>query len=173
MTDNRKPHAAPDAQTGIDETEFFKSIFDLLEQTLHTLERNVNTAMVITYYEIGRRIVEKEQVVTDRKQHDKHILQGLSDYLATQFGKRYSVDNLRLMRKFYMVYSETATSESPIPQFNPNISWTHYVQLMRIADTRKRNFYELKIAGNNWSVKEFLRQLDSFLYERLALSRDR
>ena len=72
------------------------------------------------------------------------------------------------MRKFYMVYSEAAISESQNPNFNPNISWTHYIQLMRIADARERNFYELEIAGNNWSVIEFKRQLDNCLYERLA-----
>jgi len=129
--------------------------------------------MTITYYEIGRRIIEKEQQGEKRAQYGKRILQGLSDYLTNNLGKGYSVENLKLMRRFYAVYSESLIGQSPITQFSPNISWTHYIQLMRIANEEERRFYELEIAGSGWSVKEFQRQFDTSLYERLALSRDK
>jgi predicted nuclease of restriction endonuclease-like (RecB) superfamily len=83
------------------------------------------------------------------------------------------VDNLKLMRRFYIIYSENTIGESPITQFNPNISWTHYIQLMRINNISERNFYELEISNNGWSLREFERQYSSSLYERLALSRDK
>ena len=85
--------------------------------------------MVVTHYEIGRRIIEKEQLGEKRAQYGKRILQGLSDYLTAELGGGFSVDNLRLIRKFYSVYSAFEIQESPIPKFNPNISWTHYIQL--------------------------------------------
>jgi predicted nuclease of restriction endonuclease-like (RecB) superfamily len=112
-------------------------------------------------------------------------------------GKGYSVDNLEFMRRFYMVYSgnqigETVFTqfkkpisetvfrkfkdqigESLIPKFNPNISWSHYIKLMRISNVAERQFYEIEIAKNNWSFREFERQFDSSLYERLALSSDK
>ncbi|MCL1816796.1 MAG: DUF1016 N-terminal domain-containing protein [Clostridiales bacterium] len=156
-----------------DELEFFKSVYDLIQQARCSLERNINTAMTVTYFEIGRRIIEKEQQGEKRAQYGKRILQGLSNYLTTNLGKGFSAENLRLMRKFFLTYSPDQISKSPIWKFNSNISWTHYIQLMRIESEDERRFYELEIAENNWSVKEFQRQFDTSLYERLALSRDK
>jgi predicted nuclease of restriction endonuclease-like (RecB) superfamily len=173
-------NALPEA----DELEFFKSIFDLIQQARRSLERNINTTMTVTYYEIGRRIIEKEQQGEKRAQYCKRILLGLSAFLTDNLGRGYSVENLTLMRKFYTVYtpsilpiasaeSSDEISKSPILKFNPNISWTHYIHLMRIINEDERRFYEHEIAGNAWSVKEFQRQFDTSLYERLALSRDK
>jgi|GEM_PF-975555 len=156
-----------------DELEFFKSIFDLIQQARRSIERNINTAMTITYYEVGRRIIEKEQQGEKRAQYGKRIIKGLSGYLTDNLGKGFSVENLKLMRRFYTIYSEPQIGQSPITQFNPSISWTQYILLMRIANKDERRFYELEIASNGWSVKEFQRQFDSSLYERLALSRDK
>lgn len=155
------------------ELEFFKSIRDLIQQARRNLEKNINTAMAATYYEIGRRIIEKEQLGEKRAQYGKRILQDLSDYLTENLGKGFSAENLRLMRKFFIVYSPDEISKSPIWKFSPNISWTHYIQLMRIANEDERRFYELEIADNGWTIKEFQRQFDTSLYERLALSRDK
>ena len=94
--------------------------------------------MTITYYGIGRRIVEKEQQGEKRAQYGKRILQGLSEYLTANLGKGYSVENLTLMRRFYMTYSEKAISQSPITKFNSSISWTHYIHLLRIANDDER-----------------------------------
>jgi len=156
-----------------EELDFFMSIYDLIQQARRGMERAINTTMTVTYYEIGRRIIEKEQQGKKRAQYGKRILQGLSDYLTKNIGKGYSVENLKLMRRFYTVYSEAAFGQSPITQFSPNISWTHYIQLMRIVNEDERRFYELEIADNGWTVKEFQRQFDTSLYERLALSRDK
>jgi predicted nuclease of restriction endonuclease-like (RecB) superfamily len=156
-----------------EDIKFFQSIADLIRQARHGLEKAVNTAMVVTYYEIGRRIIEKEQQGSKRAQYGKRVLQGLSEYLTANLGKGYSADNLRLMRQFYLVYSGEPISETPFPKFNPSISWSHYIQLMRIKNPDERSFYEIEIASNNWSLKEFGRQFDTSLYERLALSRDK
>jgi predicted nuclease of restriction endonuclease-like (RecB) superfamily len=53
------------------------------------------------------------------------------------------------------------------------LSWSHYLKLMRIKNEQERNFYEIECIANNWSLKELQRQFDSALYERLALSRDK
>jgi len=155
------------------ELEFFKTVYDLIQQARRSVEKNINTTMTVTYYEIGRRIIEKEQQGEKRAQYGKQILQGLSDYLTANLGKGFSAENLRLMRKFFLIYSSDEISKSPILKFNPNISWTHYIQLMRIQSEDERRFYELEIADNGWSVREFQRQFDTSLYERLALSRDK
>lgn len=174
MDENSKELQTPAASMPeTDELEFFKSVYDLIQQARRSVEKSVNTTMTVTYYEIGRRIVEKEQQGEKRAQYGKRILQGLSGYLTENLGKGFSAENLRLMRKFFLIYSSDEISKSPILKFNPNISWTHYIQLMRIESKDERKFYELEIADNGWSVKEFQRQFDTSLYERLALSRDK
>ena len=168
-----------------DDNDFFQSIVDLIQYAKRNLEKRVNTTMVLTYFEIGRRIIEKEQQGAKRAQYGKKILQNLSDYLTLNIGKGWSIQNLRLIRQFYSVYSKSmirqptvsesssSIGETLFPQFNPQISWKHYILLMRIDNLNERNFYEIEIANNGWSFSEFQRQYDSALYERLALSRNK
>jgi len=136
------------------ENKFFESIVNLIQQSRSTVVKYVNTAMVITYYEIGRRIIEQEQHGENRAQYGKKILQGLSDYLTAKLGKGWSIHNLKLMRQFYQVYSKAPIRQPPVSEsnasigeptvslFNPAISWKNYIHLMRINDTNERSFYE-------------------------------
>ena len=141
--------------------------------------------MVYTYYEIGRMIVEQEQKGKERAQYGKKILKGLAERLNAEFGKGFSVDNLENMRRFYLAYvisesslgigsskkSETVSRISKNKEFQ--LSWSHYLKLMRIDDEKERRFYEIEAYKNNWSLKELQRQYDTALYTRLALSRDK
>lgn len=138
----------------------------------------VNTAMVYTYYEIGRAIVEDEQQGAQRAEYGKAVLKALSARLSKKFGKGFSYTNLEQMRKFYKVYSqipqtlsEKSSGTQTLPSFS--LSWSHYLKLMRIENPEERRFYEIESAENNWSLRELQRQFDSSLYERLVLSRNK
>jgi predicted nuclease of restriction endonuclease-like (RecB) superfamily len=175
------------ANTATAEKDFFTEVANLIKSSRQHVAGLVNTAMVVTYYEIGKRIVEHEQKGEKRAEYGKYILQSLSAYLTENVGKGYSIDNLKLMRKFYLAYSENQIGETVFPQFktdepigesvttrfNAKISWSHYMKLMRISNLAERQFYEIEIAKNNWSFREFERQFDSSLYERLVLSSDK
>jgi len=56
---------------------------------------------------------------------------------------------------------------------HPNLSWTHYRLLLRVDKAEARAFYEIEAIKNNWAARELERQINSLLYERLALSRDK
>lgn len=58
-------------------------------------------------------------------------------------------------------------------RLHPNLSWTHYRTLLRVDKPEARAFYEIEAIKNNWAAREMERQINSLLYERLALSRDR
>jgi predicted nuclease of restriction endonuclease-like (RecB) superfamily len=58
-------------------------------------------------------------------------------------------------------------------QLHSNLSWTHYRTLLRVEETEARAFYEIEAVKSNWSARELERQINSLLYERLALSRDK
>lgn len=146
---------------------FLEEIRQLLRQARQGVLHQVNTIMVKTYFEIGRRIVEQEQNGQDQAVYGSYLLETLSVTLSKEFGKGFSKRNLELIRKFYLTYR---IAKSPISQ---SLSWTHYLNLMRIEDESERSFYELETASSNWSVREMSRQIDSALYQRLVLSSDK
>jgi len=148
--------------------DFYSKVADLLKEARKSVVQTVNKTMVYTYFEIGRMIVEEEQKGKERAQYGKRIIEELSKRLQAEFGKGFSQRNLEQMRRFYLIYSKTQT---PSAEFN--LSWSHYLKLMRIDNEDERKYYEIEAYSNNWSLRELQRQFDSALYERLVLSRDK
>lgn len=183
------------------QTELFDNIANLIEQARQRVRTAVNTAMVYTYYEIGRHIVEHEQKGENRAEYGKAVLKALSTRLTERFGDGWGVTHLKNIRFFYQAYSPpTKLGKHCLPNLNttftqrditePNqkgkqclpysqpkearlfkLSWSHYLVLIRVKDAAARNFYEIECAEQNWSVRQLQRQVNSSLYERLVLSR--
>lgn len=154
----------------------YSKIAELIQSARQTVVRSVNQTMVYTYYEIGRMIVEDEQQGKQRAEYGKQVLKELSGKLSSNFGKGFSVQNLENMRKFYQIYQGEEKSQSPIRIFgkqNAVLSWTHYLILIRIENKNERAFYQIEASNNNWSVRELQRQINSALFERLSLSRNK
>src|SRR5689334_634682 len=97
--------------TKLESNQLFQSIKATIEQARQYVVQNVNTAMVFTYYHIGKAIVEDEQNGRERASYASETLKTLSLRLAQEFGKGYSVDNLEKMRAFFLEYriSETVS----------------------------------------------------------------
>lgn len=167
-------------------TNFFSQIVDLLQSARNNVVRTINQTMVTTYFEIGRKIVEEEQDGKERADYGKQIIKQLSNVLTLEFGKGFSERNIEQMRQFYLVYSKPQTLSadfknisqtssakstnaiSETPSRNFDLSWSHYLKLMRIDDENERKFYEIETEKNNWSVRELQRQFDSALYTRFV-----
>jgi predicted nuclease of restriction endonuclease-like (RecB) superfamily len=124
--------------------------------------------MVFAYFEIGKLIVEEEQNGKNRAEYGLQLISELSGSLSKQYGKGFSPTNIKQMRSFYLSYAKGQTLSDEF-----NLSWSHYLKLMRIDDVNERKFYEIESFKNNWSLRELQRQCDSALYARLALSRDK
>ena len=172
-------------------SNLIQEVRELLHRARQQTFRQVNQIMVLTYFEIGRKIVEEEQGGKERAEYGKGLLIELSKVLINEFGKGFSVYNLERMRNFYLVFKErveiTENSASLMrkskneksatvmrksePPFQ--LSWTHYLRLLKIDNPDERRFYEIEAINNNWSVRELGRQVDTALYERLVLSRDK
>lgn len=159
--------------------DFHSQIVELLKNARQRVVQTVNRTMVLTYFEIGRKIVEEQQNGKDRAEYGKELIDELSNILTKEFGKGFSSTNLKQMRQFYLSYSKGQTPSDDSEQKGQTLSddfklsWSHYLTLMRIEDETERSFYEIETAKNNWSVRELQRQYDSALYTRLALSRDK
>lgn len=157
-------------------------VVTLVEEARRKTVAVVNLAMVYTYYEIGRLIVENEQHGQRRAKYGERLIEELSVRLTGKLGRGYSAQNLANMKQLYLIYSSPQIFQTPsrkssvrgkpyTPQFT--LSWSHYLKLMRIEDPAERSFYEVEARDNRWSLRELQRQFDASLYERLALSRDK
>ncbi len=161
------------------QTDFYEKVTDLLKEARRSVVQAVNQTMVVTYFEIGRMIVEEEQGGKERAKYGRRIIKELSKVLTVEFGKGFSERNIEQMRQFYLVYSKPQTLSAVFKNISQTssvtfaLSWSHYLKLMRIDDIEERKFYEIESIKNNWSIRELQRQYDSALYTRLALSRDK
>ena len=177
----------------VDYTAVHGDIVALLESAHRVAARSVNALMTASYWEIGRRIVEFEQGGQERAARGEQLLQRLSKDLGQRFGRGFSVDNLELMRLFYLAYppqriSETlsrnnpqalSTGQSETPSWNITLeqlaqalplSWSHYVRLVRSTrSVEEREFYEAEALRGGWSV----RQIGSQFYTRALLSKNK
>ena len=158
------------------EDALFEQVSKLIDEARKQVRTAVNTAMVYTYYGVGRYIVEDEQQGHGRAEYGKTVLKKLSERLTERYGKGWSVETLTLTRKFYKAYCNPKIANS-VYDFRKQglftLSWSHYLVLMRIENPDERNFYEIECRTQNWSVRQLQRQYNSSLYERLALSRNK
>ena len=144
----------------------YRSIAEILETARATAYRAVNQVMVQAYWQIGRIIVEEEQKGRKRAGYGEALITELARRLTADFGKGFTETNLKYMRQFYLAF--------PIRHaLRDELSWTHYRLLLRVEKEEARSFYLNEAVNSNWSTRELERQINSLLYERLALSRDK
>ena len=179
----------------------------LLEEARHASARSVNEILTVTYWEIGRRIVEYEQKGSEKPGYGEEIIDRLALDLTHCFGRGFSRRNLFLIRSFFLTYRERMQTPSALSQKGKEnripskkvagivqtvsalssprtllevsqtlsgkfpLSWSHYVRLLSLDEPQKRDFYEEETRRAGWSVRQLDRQINSMLYERVALSK--
>ncbi len=143
----------------------FDDIKKLIINSRNKVYQTVNTEMLNLYWNIGKAIMEMQQG-DERASYGDAVLERLAQRLTAEFGKGFSKRNLERMRKFYVCFPITTTVSS-------QLSWSHYLELIKIDEEPKRNFYIKETINSKWSVRELQRQRDSLLYERLTLSADK
>ena len=154
---------------------------DLLKNIGSTIETGRNNALsalneqiLLTYWEIGRHIVEFEQHGSERAEYGTALINNLSNDLKVRHGRGFSRSNIQLMRLFYIKYPKYQTSgKSRKSQTSGKLTWSHYSELLGVSDDMARSFYEQQGTKENWSVRELKRQIDSALFQRLALNKDK
>lgn len=150
-----------------------RGYLDLLQQISDTYTQGriqavqaVNTHITQTYWQVGRQIVEFEQGGKARAEYGKALISTLASDLSLRHGKGFSRTNLVYMRLLYQRY--------PISQKPSHLlSWSHYVELLKLDDDLERGFYEQQAIHEKWSVPELKRQKATALFLRLAASKDK
>ncbi|MCI5141370.1 MAG: DUF1016 domain-containing protein [Candidatus Electrothrix sp. ATG1] len=182
---------------GTSVSPLLSDIREIVSQARNQAYSAINTAMVQAYWLIGKRIVEEEQNGQERAQYGKQIVKTLSKELTAEFGKGFSVANIKNFRQFYLTFSESVIGYTLCSQsenvsissekdkkcmpftlsgkeiwhtlFN-RLSWSHIRLIMRLSSANARAYYIKEAAKNNWSVRTLDRNISTLYYERLLKS---
>lgn len=125
--------------------------------------------MVETYWYIGKHIVEYEQWWADRAKYGTKLIEKLSADLTQQFGKWFSYRSVQRFKQFYLLFPDYASSAGRIQ----NIWWVHIIRIMHLKDPQEQAFFLIEASREKRSLRELDRQINSALYQRLALSKDK
>jgi predicted nuclease of restriction endonuclease-like (RecB) superfamily len=150
-------------------TGYQQLVSQISETFVHGQQRAViavNSCLVETYWKIGQFIVEYEQGGSEKAEYGKRLLEQLSKDLSLLHGKGFSRSNIQRMKQFYLVFPICAE----VPH---KLSWTHFVELLKIDDPLERSFYLQQTINENWSTTQLIRQKKTSLFLRLAASRDK
>jgi predicted nuclease of restriction endonuclease-like (RecB) superfamily len=153
-------------QTNSDYSQLLSSIGIAIETARQNAVKAINLELVKANWEIGRHIVEFEQQGKERAEYGTDLLARLSKDLKLRYGKGFGRRNILDMRRFYLAYQKWQTVSA-------KLSWSHYISLISVTDNMARSFYQKQATNDNLSVRELDRQIDSSLFERLALSKDK
>lgn len=148
----------------------YENVYSEIKNAILTARNHVyratNSAMVQTYWQIGRIIVEHEQGGAERAEYGQGLIKELSRRLTADFGKGFTETNLRYMRLLYFAFPNHHA-------LRDDLSWTHYRLLIKVENQTARDFYAEECVKSNWSTRQLERQINSFFYERLLSSRDK
>lgn len=144
----------------------YQEVRQIIDNARSNAVRSVDFCRVQMYWNIGRRIVEEEQQGKERADYGAYLLKNLAKALEPEYGSGFSYRQLNFCRQFYRTYPIMNSVRS-------QLNWTQYRLLIQIADSDKREYYELEAANNGWTARQLERQINSQLYERLLLSNDK
>ena len=146
--------------------EFYESIAVVLRTSRAKAYRAVNFTMVEAYWNIGRMIVEEEQLGKERAEYGAFLIQNLAVRLSNEFGRGFSEPSLWNMRQYYQCFPILSA-------LRRELTWTHYKSLIRVENEAARAWYLKEAAEQNWSTRALERQINALYYERLLMSRDK
>lgn len=145
--------------------KFYDEIKKILIIAKNKVYQTANFAMVEAYWNIGKSIIE-EQGGNEKAEYGAGLLQELSKQMTRDFGKGFTVTNLKYMRQFYLTFPNRHA-------LRDELSWTHYRLLIKVEDDNAREFYMSEAVKSQWSTRQLERQINSFFYERLLSSKNK
>ena len=136
------------------DVNFYKHIKEILATARSKAYSAVNFAMVEAYWEIGKSIVER-QGGNPTAEYGTKLIEELSKQMTADFGKGFTVTNLKYMRQFYLAFPNRHA-------LRDQLSWTHYRLILKVDDPKAREFYVEECVKANWSTRQLERQINTF-----------
>lgn len=145
--------------------DVYNNVKEILEKARSNAYSSINFYMVRAYWQIGK-IINQAQAGNERAEYGTELLYELSKNLTSEYGKGFDKSNLSRMRKFFLLFNN-------VDALRQELSWTHYRLLIKIDDSKKREFYIDECIKSNWSTRQLERQINSFYYERLLSTQEK
>ena len=145
--------------------ELLADLRELICAARSRMHRSINAELTLLYWRIGRRI-HVDQMAGQRARYGEVLFTRIAKALSAEFGTSFGEKSLRRMVQFSIAFADEQIVVSLIRQ----LSWTHFIALIPLADPLKRDFYAQMAATEGWSVRTLRQRVDSMLYERTALS---
>ena len=140
------------------QNEFYSEIKTLIERSHTNIYESANFAVVVTYWQIGKRIFEEEQKGKEQIDFEKVLIEGLGSQLVPDFGNTFDSSNLIYMRRFFSTFPVLDT-------LRPLLSWSHYRLIINVEEEQAQLFYMNKASDNHWSVQQLSQQIESRYYQ--------
>jgi predicted nuclease of restriction endonuclease-like (RecB) superfamily len=141
-----------------------------LRQMIHSARERVavavNAELTMLYWRIGERL-RKEILREERAEYGKQIVNVVADALLIHFGKGFERTNLFRMIRF----AELFPDEQIVATVSPQLSWSHFVEILVVKEELARKFYVEMCRLERWSVRTLRDKINGMLFERTALSR--
>ncbi len=144
----------------------FKDLRELIMKARQDVARQVNSALVLLYWRVGKRI--RQDILKEKRAgYGEQIVATLSTQLTEEFGEGWSRYNLSRMIRF----AETFPNEEIVATLSQQLGWSHFKEIIPLGDDLKRDFYAEMCRIERWSVRTLRQKISSMLFERTALSR--
>ena len=145
-------------------SEFIQEIRQIITHARQKAYAAINSSMVEAYWQMGKRIVEQEQLGKERANYGTQLLKLLSRELTKEFGKGFSINSLYYFRQFYLAFPEKFPTAWGV------LTWSHFKRSLSVTKPEARAWYLKEAAEQMWSYRTLDRNIASQYYERLLLS---
>jgi predicted nuclease of restriction endonuclease-like (RecB) superfamily len=148
------------------ENRLIGQVSTLIESANTFVNKAINQSMVLLYWQIGKTI-QDELLKYDKPEYGKQVMQNLAIKLSEQYGIGYSYRTLYRMTHFY----DCVEDQNILTTVLSKLSWSHILEILKIKEPLKQEFYISMCSSENWSVRELSGRIDSMLFERTAISK--
>lgn len=150
--------------------EAIHKLYQTISKIIHTAREDLygsaNVAMLLSYWHIGKAIVEDEQAGKKRAAYGTYLIPKLSNRLSKDYGTGFNESSLRYMRLFYIYFPDKK-------KLRYELTWTHYRLLVGLEKEEARHFYLEQSIKSLWTAQQLRRQMNAMYYERMLLSTDK
>src|SRR5438105_10218532 len=148
------------------ESALLRDLREMIASARQEVARTVNSALVMLYWNIGRRI-HQEILKGKRAEYGEEIVPTLSAQLSAEFGSGFAEKNLRRMLQFAQIFPD----EAIVATLSRQLGWSHFKEIIPLKDELQRDFYAEMCRIERWSVRQLRQKIGGMLFERTAPSR--
>ncbi len=156
----------PNIETKKDISTLYNNIKNIIDTSKEQAIVQVNNTMILSYWKIGERL-KKEILKDKRATYGKEVVKKISEKLTLEYGRGYSKASLLRMIQVYTIFSD----KEIVVTLSRQLSWSHFIEFIKIKDELKREFYIAMSVHEQWNVRTLRERINSMLYERTAISK--